>query len=285
MLTVSPSEFGNNYPPIAAELIAKFQLADQLQVEINQAKEQNPHLWNTIITRLRTDWTYNSCGIEGSTLSRGETHFFLTEGLTVEGKPFKDFLDARNHAEAVDLLFDVVASQQSITAGLIKEVNALLLKGVSDTPARNQSGGLVYKPATPGEYKKHPNHVLKADGTIHHYVEPIHVSSQMQALLDWVNLSIDTIHPIHIAAVAHYNMVRIHPFDDGNGRGARFLMNLILLHKHHFPAVVQLETKRYYLDALNEADRGNLTPFVDYIADCLILTKRSVIDALKHSTS
>jgi hypothetical protein len=56
------------------------------------------------VKRLRTHWTYHSCGIEGSTLSRGETHFFLTEGLTVEGKPFKDFLDAKNHAEAVDLL-------------------------------------------------------------------------------------------------------------------------------------------------------------------------------------
>ena len=81
------------------------------------------------------DWTYNSNAMEGSTLSRGETHFFLTEGLTVEGKPLKDFTDAQSHAEAIDFLHDIVANKRPITEGLIKEFNALLLSGIKHTDA------------------------------------------------------------------------------------------------------------------------------------------------------
>lgn len=268
------------YPEVLSELAPKFALADTLRNQIDGLKDANPSLWETIVNRLRTDWTYHSNGIEGSTLSRGETHFFLSEGLTAQGKPFKDFLDAQNHAEAIDMLYDVVANKQGITESFIKEVNALLLRGVEFTPAKNARGQHVHKKANPGIYKIEPNHVEQPDGNIHHYIEPIHVKDNMEALVKWVNDSINRIHPIHVAAVAHYNMVRIHPFDDGNGRGARILMNLILMHKGYFPAVVRLETKPAYLEALTQADKGNLMPFVGFIADTLITTKQSVLDAL-----
>jgi Fic family protein len=272
----------NTYPAVDASLVPLFEQADALKEKIQHTKDQNPALWQTIINRLRTDWTYHSNGIEGSTLSRGETHFFLTEGLTSGNKPFKDFLDAQNHGEAIDLLFDVVANKQGITESFIKEINALLLRGVKFTPAKNSRGEQVHKKANPGIYKIEPNHVEQPDGNIHYYVEPIHVTSEMQALIAWVNRSVQTIHPIHVAAIAHYNMVRIHPFDDGNGRGARILMNLILLHKGYFPAVVKLENKPNYLQSLTQADAGNLVPFLEFITNTLITTKKSVLEVLDN---
>ena len=81
---------------------------DRLQESIRKLDPIHHELWPTIQNKLRIDWTYHSNAIEGSTLSRGETQFFLEEGLTVEGKPFKDFVDAKNHAEAIDFLFDIV---------------------------------------------------------------------------------------------------------------------------------------------------------------------------------
>lgn len=275
----------NTYPDVFPELAPKFDQADAMRRDIDAKKDQDESLWNTIVKRLRTDWTYHSNGIEGSTLTRGETHFFLSEGLTVEGKPFKDFLDAKNHAEAIDLLFDVVASKQPITEGFVKNMNALILYGVDSTPAKNAMGQLVRKKATPGEYKQHPNHVEQPDGTIHSYVEPIHVRDQMEDLVAWIVSALETMHPIHVAAVAHYNMVRIHPFDDGNGRGARILMNLILMKAGYFPAVVRLETKRRYLEALSQADHGNLVPFVSFVADTVITTKQSVLEVLDRNPS
>jgi Fic family protein len=268
------------YPAMFAAHAPQFARADALRARIDAKKNKDAALWETIVKRLRVDWTYNSNGIEGSTLTRGETHFFLSEGLTVEGKPLKDFMDAQNHAEAIDLLFDVVSNRQAITEGFIKEVNALILRGVEFTSAKSASGQLVRKPATPGQYKKLANHVEQADGTVHTYVEPVHVVDEMQALVAWINQSMGSLHPIHVAAVAHYHLVRIHPFDDGNGRGARILMNLILMHKGYFPAVVKLETKRRYLDALSSADRGDLSPFIAYIADCVITTQESVLEVL-----
>jgi Fic family protein len=274
-----------NYPNDMPELDLLFAQADGLRDSVNILKNQDNSLWHTIVNRLRTDWTYHSNGIEGSTLSRGETHFFLSEGLTAAGKPFKDFLDAQNHAEAIDLLFAVMADQRLITEGFIKEINALLMRGVEFTPAKNARGERVHKKAHPGIYKIQPNHVEQADGTVHQYVEPIHVQSEMQALLHWVNDSMNKHHPILVAAVAHYNMVRIHPFDDGNGRGARILMNLILLHKGYFPAVVRLETKPAYLLALGRADRGDLKPFVDFVANTLILSTQDVLSVLQDATA
>jgi Fic family protein len=268
------------YPAMFAAHAAQFARADALRGRIDAKKNQDAALWETIVKRLRVDWTYNSNGIEGSTLTRGETHFFLSEGLTVEGKPLKDFMDAQNHAEAIDMLFDVVSNKQAITEGFIKENNALILRGVEFTPAKSASGQMMRKPATPGQYKKLANHVEQADGTVHTYVEPVHVLDEMQTLVAWINLSMDSVHPIHVAALAHYHLVRIYPFDDGNGRGARILMNLILMHKGYFPAVVQLETKRRYLDALSAADRGDLSPFIAYIADCVITTQESVLEVL-----
>jgi hypothetical protein len=149
-------------------VITHLALADDLKRRIDAGKASlhpESDLWSKILEKMRVDWTYHSNAIEGSTLSRGDTLFFLQEGLTVEGKPFKDFLDARNHAEAIDLLFDVVANARPISERLLKEVNALLLNGVLQTPARTPAGQAVSKTVHAGQYKRLPNHVLQQDGT------------------------------------------------------------------------------------------------------------------------
>jgi len=255
-------------------------ISDTLRDEIHRKKPIEGDLWETIEEKLLIEWTYNSNAIEGSTLTQGETMFFLKNGLTVEGKPFKDFLDAKNHAEAIEFLYDVVKNNRKISTSLIKEFNSFLLSGIRSTPAIDRDGNRIEKKATPGEYKKHPNHVLQNDGTIHKYVEPIQVASEMEKLCDWINDHFEKTHPIIIAAVAHYNMVRIHPFDDGNGRGARILMNLILIAKGFPPAIIKNENRRKYLETLMEADKGDLFRFTEFIAESCIETQKSVLDNL-----
>lgn len=256
-----------------------FQKADTLKAQIEEQKNNNQNLWETILQKLKVDWTYNSNSIEGSTLSRGDTHFFLTEGLTVEGKPFKDFLDAKNHSEAIDYLYDIVSNQRPISEGVIKELNALILSGITYTKAQDIEGNPTKKKATPGEYKRLPNHVLLPTGEIHQYVEPIQVQAQMQELVEWIEQSSE-LHPIVVASVVHYNLVRIHAFDDGNGRGARIIMNLILMNQGFFPAVIRTEKKRKYLSALHEGDSGDIEPFIHFVATELIETLESVLSDL-----
>ena len=68
------------------------QHVDQQNVRINHYKPLQRDIWETIQKKLKIDWTYDSNAIEGCALTRGETNFFLQEGLTVAGKPLKDFL-------------------------------------------------------------------------------------------------------------------------------------------------------------------------------------------------
>lgn len=255
-------------------------ISDQLKNDIDVKRPIEGDLWKTIEDKLLVEWTYNSNAIEGSTLSFGETLFFLKNGLTVEGKPFKDFIDAKNHAEAIDFLYDVINKRRGITTSLVKEFNAFLLSGIKSTPAVDRVGNRIEKKATPGEYKLLPNHVLQSDGLIYEYVDPLQVPSEMEFLCNWINENIDNLHPIIVAAVAHYNMVRIHPFDDGNGRGARILMNLILIEKGFPPTIIKNQSRRKYIEALSEADRGNLNKFIEFIAESCIDTQNSILENL-----
>lgn len=253
---------------------------DAAKGKIDSYKPVNESVWSAIQQKLQYEWTYDSTAIEGLSLTKGETIFFLREGLTVQGKPLKDFLDLRNHQEAVELLYETVKDERPVSGGLIKEMNVFLLRGVDYTIAIDGNGQKIKKPATPGEYKTMPNHVLQSDGTIHYYVDPVNVRSEMERLVKWINENINKEHPLVTSAVAHFNMVRIHPFDDGNGRGARLLMNLILLKKRYPPAIVRNEKRMEYIDALRNADNGDITTFVLFIGNSLKETQKLILNEL-----
>ena len=88
---------------------------------------------------------------------------------------------------------------------------------------------------------------------------------------------------IIVAALAHYNFVRIHPFSDGNGRGARILMNLILMEAGMIPAVVQKKNRREYLNTIELANQGDLAPFVQFISRSIYETVKSVVEDFKQA--
>lgn len=253
---------------------------DTLQTKIDEKRPMRSERWQAVTEKLKMEWIYDSNAIEGNTLTLGETIFFLREGLTVEGKPLKDFVDARNHAEAINFLYDVIRDQRPISEGLIKEINALLLQGVEYTDAVDLTGRKTRKKATPGQYKKNPNTVLQLDGTIHEYTDPLNIAPEMEELIAWINGHVGSEHGLITGAVAHYNLTRIHPFDDGNGRGARLAMNLILMKKGLPPAVIRNEQRRLYLDTLAKADKGDLEPFVCFAGKSLVNTQKTIVENL-----
>lgn len=249
------------------------------KIKLGQSKA-NGNLQTAVHDKLRFLWTYHSNAIEGSKLSLGDTIFFLQEGLTVSGKPLKDFLDAQNHAQAIEYLYEVVRKTYPIDAHLLSSLNALLLKGVEYIPGKDAAGNHVQRRIYPGEYKKDPNYVIQPDGTMHEYVEPHLVSPQIDGLCQWISKSSDNYHPVITAAIAHYNFVRIHPFQDGNGRGARLLMNLVLMRERYFPAIIAVEERKQYISCLKEGDKGNLLPFVQFVAQSIIKTHTQVLDEI-----
>jgi len=105
----------------------------------------------------------------------------------------------------------------------------------------------------------------------------------MELLCRWINENIEKRHPLIVGSIAHYNMVRIHPFDDGNGRGARILMNLILIKEGYPVAIIKNENRRKYLSTLNQADKGDINSFLTLVANSLIDTENIIFKEL-HQT-
>jgi Fic family protein len=258
-----------------------FNEIDELQKKIGAVRPIDPALQRSLQERLRIEWTYHSNAIEGNTLTFGETAFFLREGLTAEGRPLKDHLEAKNHAEAIDGLQEIISGKRQMTESLIKELHAVLLKGIEFTQALGRGQQEIQKPVSPGQYKTQPNHVLTLSGTIHHYVDPLHVRDEMEKLLLWYGQK-SAAHPVERGAVFHYRFVKIHPFDDGNGRMARILMNLVLMKEGYPPCIIQRQHRRKYLGCLETADKQeNLLPLIGFIAEELLATQKTILGILQ----
>ena len=217
--------------------------------------------------KLRLEWTYHSNAIEGNSLTLSETQFYLREGLTSEGKPLQDFLAAKNHAEAIDWLFEYAKARRPISEGFLKDLNALLHKGITTQSALGWGGQRIAREISPGAYKTQPNHVLTLTGEIHYYVDPVQVHDEMEKLINLIAEQESKMHPVELASAAHYEFTRIHPFDDCNGRGARLLLNLILMRAGYPPIVIKIEERRRYIETLEAGDKDNREPFYIFVAE------------------
>lgn len=254
---------------------------DQIRAQIDSLRPFNNDLQKTLQEQLRIEWTYNSNAIEGNSLTLGDTAFFLREGLTSEGKPLQDYLEAKNHAEAIDKLQDIISKKQPITEHLVKALHSILMKGADFSVAQGLGGRVIHKKIHVGEYKKQPNHVLTLSGKIHKYTDPIHVHDEMESLLNWLK-SAKTLHPVERAAQFHYKFVLIHPFDDGNGRMSRLLMNLLLMQAGYYPCIIQNAHRRRYIQVLEQVDSvKDVSLLTTFVAQELLSTEEKVLDIVK----
>lgn len=197
-----------------------------------------------IMQKFRLDWNYHSNAIEGNSLDYGETMAFLMHGVTAKGKPLKDHLDLKGHNQAIDFLYSVVKNNEDILEKDIRHLHKIILVEPYEIDTIDSLGRPAKKTIRIGEYKKEPNHVMTATGEIHYYTTPEETPSKMHDLMKWYNDGKENplVHPVILASIFHHRITAIHPFDDGNGRMARLLMNLILM-KFGFPPVVIKQDK------------------------------------------
>ncbi|MDJ1495019.1 Fic family protein [Cytophagaceae bacterium DM2B3-1] len=220
--------------------------------------------------KFRLDWNYHSNAIEGNSLDYGETVAFLMHGLTAKGKPFKDHLDIRGHNDAINFLLHLVKDKRDITETDIRGLHSMILIEPYEVDTISESGLSSKKRIKLGEYKSTPNHVRTITGEVHYYASPEETPMKMHNLMTWLyeTQKDPSVHPIVLAALFHHKFVEIHPFDDGNGRLSRLLMNLIIMREQYPPVVIKqdkISRDKYYL-ALSKADVGDLTPFVEFIS-------------------
>ena len=188
---------------------------------------------------FRVELTYTSNAIEGNTLGRSETALVIEKGLTIGGKSLLEHMEAVNHAHALDWVKEQVKRRpHSLTEEDILHIHYLIMKGVDDLNA--------------GRYRVTP---VRISGSAVVLPNPRKVPDLMNGLAKWLKLATG-LHPVKLAAEAHYRLVTIHPFTDGNGRTARLLMNMILLMSGYPAAIIRKRDRLAYIDSLEKAQMG-----------------------------
>ncbi|RLC67037.1 MAG: Fic family protein [Chloroflexi bacterium] len=223
------------------------------KAQLDAAQPLSPSVVNRLHEQLDVEWTYHSNAIEGNTLTLRETQLVLQHGLTVNGKPLREHLEAINHQHAIHFVEKLAHQDEPVTEHTIRSIHALVLRTIDDEAAGSYRRVQVY--ITGSEYKP---------------PEPIVVPGAMGDLNAWLNShEAGALHPVERAAVAHFRLVHIHPFTDGNGRTARLLMNLLLMRAGYPPAVIRVEDRLAYYDALDTAHEGNVEPLVTLVAEAV----------------
>lgn len=215
------------------------------------------------------EMTYNSNAIEGNSLTLRETFLVLSEGITIKGKPLKDHLEATNHKEALDFLYDTVGYKKKITFSehLIKNLHQLVTQNIEKEWA--------------GRYRNAP---VRITGTPHQPPDALDVSPLMNDLIRWVGSQQRGMHLVELAAILHHKFVYIHPFFDGNGRTARLIMNVLFLQKGYPLAIILKNDRKRYYRVIQEADDGNCKSLVEFVAKAVERSLDIYLDTLMPSS-
>ncbi|PLK44319.1 Fic family protein [Emticicia sp. TH156] len=234
--------------------------------------------------KYRLEFNYNSNHIEGNTLTYGETKLLLMFDKTDGQHEMREFEEMKAHDVAYRWIKELAEDESSrLIEREIKQLNQIILVRPFWKEAITSDGQSTKRKIQVGEYKQHPNSVLLQNGEMFHYTSPIDTPMAMNDLMAWFHEETEKqeLSPVELAAIFHYKFVRIHPFDDGNGRISRLLMNYVLLKNGLPPVIIKSADKKNYLNALNQADTGNLTGFIEYISQQLIWSLQIKLKATK----
>lgn len=199
---------------------------------------------------FKVELTYTSNAIEGNTLTRIETALIVEKGLTVQGKSLQEHLEATNHAQALDFIKGLVSAHRSqISEQTILQIHREILKNIDNLNA--------------GKYRQVEVRIAGVDAKLPKFDK---VPELVDEYIKWLHKS-GADHPVKIAADAHFKLVAIHPFVDGNGRTARLLMNLLLMEEGYPPSLIRKEDRRYYIDSIHKMELGDPADFYQTIFD------------------
>src|ERR1035438_1296318 len=222
-----------------AAIAAKKERLDRLRPISREALANLEHYYDI-------ELTYTSNAIEGNTLSPVETTLVIEQGITIGGKPLKDHLEALDHYDAIRYVRELARQQSTpLTEGDVRNLHSLVMKRS--------------RPDIAGRYADLARYV-RTETDRHMFPSPAEIPALMGDLAAWLRTAPDT---PEAAFTAHRRLVGIHPFNDGNGRAARLLMNLILIRGGYPPIAVRPEDCLAYIRALQRAQAAEGTEDFD----------------------
>lgn len=207
------------------------------------------------------DLTYTSNAIEGNTLTLRETAEVIEHGITVGGKSLRDHLEAVDHYDAVLWVRELAAKTTVIDERTVRELHRRIV--------------LRSQPEIGGIFSTLPRRIAGSPVVLPNAVK---IPELMKDYGEWLVKAA----PVPATSFdAHFRLVAIHPFGDGNGRTARLLMNLLLLREGYPPVAVRLEDRKEYLDTLQHASmEDDLKPFQTFLYRRLEATLAEYLSAL-----
>jgi Fic family protein len=237
--------------------------------------------------------------LEGNTLTYGQTKLLLLFGDTIGNASIQDYEEMKAHNVGLELVkAEAKDKNRMLSEHFIRELNQTIL--VRDYYKTSRDSDCRYK-INVGVYKTRPNSVITPTGEIFDYASPEETPSFMGDLVEWYRneeqrkkLKIE-----ELAALFHYRYIRIHPFEDGNGRIARLLVNYILL-RHNYPMlVIRSDDRNNYLKSLRQCDlltgktpsagahatQQQAKPLIDYISAVLENKLTALIQLAKGEIS
>lgn len=208
---------------------------DDLKLELSNLEEPTGIRLSKMREHFNIEYTHESNKIEGNTLTLSETALVINEGITISGKSMQEHLEAINHSEAIEFLYDLVSKKTPFNEYNLLQIHNLVLRGIDSKNA--------------GVYR---NVNVRISGAKHIPPEPYLVPKMMEDYFFFYQANVNKLHPVILAAEMHERLVTIHPFIDGNGRTSRLVMNLILL-MHGYPISIlkgSHESRLKYFNAL-----------------------------------
>ncbi|HLD88957.1 MAG TPA: Fic family protein [Candidatus Nanoarchaeia archaeon] len=199
-------------------------------------KRNNELTKKEILKNFVVEFAFNTTSIEGNTINLKEARILLEEGLTPKSKALREIYDLQNTEKT---FFDLIESKSEISHEFISRVHSELMRNIDTRTGYRTSDLRVIK----SHFEPTPAPYVKAD---------------MDLLLKWYEKSKLKLHPFVLAVVFHHKFEKIHPFMDGNGRTGRLMLNFILMKNKYPPVIIRNKNRGTYLDALRNADSGDL---------------------------
>ncbi len=188
----------------------------------------------------KIDYTFESNWIEGNTLTLQETAMIVEKGLTINGKSMREHLEAINHAEAIDFITNLVKNKMPFNAKTLLQLHSLILRGIDKENA--------------GRYR---NIQVRIGGSTFLPPPPYLIEKQIEDYFLFYEANNNKMHPIVLAADMHEKLATIHPFNDGNGRISRLVMNLIAL-QNGYPIINISGEKMNRMDYYNALEQAQV---------------------------
>lgn len=253
---------------------------------------------NKIDQKFMLEFNYNSNHIEGNTLTYGQTELLLMFGKVDGDAKMHDLEEMKAHNVGLKMMQEEAqATDRPLTEYFIRELHRTLLREDYTVQKELPDGSITTYTVHAGQYKTRPNSVKTVTGEIFEYASPEETPALMSDLVGWYNSTVESgeLSALELASLFHYRYIRIHPFEDGNGRIARLLVNFILLRAGYPMIIVRSDDKDKYLSALNRSDivvgltpsegahaeLEQIQPFVEYMKGCLERALKIRIKAAK----